>query len=331
MLFDLLLTIMGLAVLLGGGDLLVRGASALAQRLGVSPLMIGITVVAFGTSAPELAVNVTAAWRDRGEISFGNIFGSNMANIGLIVALGALLRPIQIKSQVVSREVPMMLLATAVAAVLALDGLLSQRADLFDRGDGITLVLLFSVFVYYTVNDVLRQRSDSLLRESRVRVRDEESLHPVGSLGLATSTVYVAIGLAGLILGAEFTVDGAVGLARDFGVSEAIIGLSIVAVGTSLPELMATLVATWRDESDLAIGNVVGSNIFNLLLVLGVSAAIRPVEVPARGLLDVAMVGILSCLLWLASASRGNVIIRAEAALLLALYVAYLGWRTAGA
>jgi cation:H+ antiporter len=330
LLFDFLVTVVGLALLLAGGDLMVRGASALARRLGVSPLAVGITVVAFGTSAPELAVNVTAAWRGSGAISFGNIFGSNMANIGLIVAAAALVRPIQIKSLVIAREVPMMLLATAVAAVLALDGPLSSRENLFDRGDGITLVLLFSVFIYYTVNDVLRQRQDHLLREGRAMMRDD-GVNPVGEMGAGTSLAFVLVGVAGLVFGAELTVDGSVGLARGFGVPEAIIGLTLVAIGTSLPELAASLVATFRGESDIAIGNVVGSNIFNLLLVLGVSAAIRPIEVPVGGLLDVAVVAVLSVALWLTSSSQGNVIIRAEAALLFALYLSYMGWRAATA
>jgi cation:H+ antiporter len=321
---------LGLALLLAGGDLLVRGAASLARRLGVSPLAIGLTVVAFGTSAPELAVNVTAAWKDSGEISFGNIFGSNMANIGLIVAITALIRPLEIKGVVTRRELPMMMLATAMAAALGLDALLGEGRSVFGRGDGIVLLLTFTVFIYYTISDVMKQRADSR------RNADDDTVWVArvsarASASLTRSLVYSAGGLAGLILGAHLTVDGAVGIARGFGISEVIIGLTLVAVGTSLPELAASVVAGIKGHSDIAIGNLVGSNIFNLLLVLGVTAGIRPVPVPAGGLGDLLVTGVLSLFLWLASMSQRRTIIRTEAFFLLALYLGYMAFRTATA
>jgi cation:H+ antiporter len=319
---------LGLALLLAGGDLLVRGAASLARRLGVSPLAIGLTVVAFGTSAPELAVNVTAAWKDNSEISFGNIFGSNMANIGLIVAVTALIRPLEIKGLVTRRELPMMMLATAVAAALGLDALLGDGPSVFGRGDAIVLLLIFTVFVYYTTNDVIEQRADA----RRNANNGDPWVAGVGaraSAGLTRSLAYTAGGLVGLVLGAQFTVDGAVGLARSFGVSEVVIGLTLVAVGTSLPELATSVAAGIKGYSDIAIGNLVGSNIFNLLLVLGVTAGIRPVPVPVGGFGDLLVTGVLSLLLWLASMSQRRTIIRGEALVLLALYLGYMGFRAA--
>ncbi|MBW2241523.1 MAG: calcium/sodium antiporter [Deltaproteobacteria bacterium] len=316
---DLLTTLFGLALLLAGGDVMVRGASALAHRLGVSPLAIGLTVVAFGTSAPELAVNLTAAVRGNGAMSFGNIMGSNMANIGLIVAATALYKPLHVQSPVIVRELPMMLLATAAAAVLGLDAWLRGSESLYDRSDGLILLLLFTVFVYYTVNDVIAQR----------RARAPEAAEPEISHRMSRSTALglTVAGLAALIFGAELTVDGAVGLARGWGVSEAIIGLTLVAIGTSLPELTTSLIATAKGFPDLAIGNVVGSNIFNLLLVLGASATLRPVPVPEGGALDLAIVGFLSLVLLITSYTRGQRIIRTEAVLLGVFYLGYMAYR----
>ncbi|MDP6539859.1 MAG: calcium/sodium antiporter [Planctomycetota bacterium] len=317
---DFLTVMFGLALLLGGGDVMVRGASALARRLGVSPLAIGLTVVAFGTSAPELAVNMTAALRGSGGMSFGNIMGSNMANIGLIVAATALFKPLDVQSPVIVRELPMMLLATAVAAVLGLDAFLRGGISAYDRSDGLILLLLFTVFVYYTVNDVIDQR------RARMPAQEEPDLGSSYSVPVALALTFA--GLGSLIIGAEFTVDGATGLARAWGVPEAIIGLTLVAIGTSLPELAASLVATARGHPDLAIGNVVGSNIFNLLLVLGASAGVRTIPVPAGGTGDLVVVAFLSFLLLVASYTRGQRIIRIEAVLLLLVYLVYMTQRT---
>lgn len=319
---DLLTTVAGLLLLVVGGEFVVRGASALAARLGVSRLAIGLTVVAFGTSAPELAVNVTAALSGHPEMSFGNIFGSNMANIGLIVALTALIGPLQFQNIVVSREVPMMMLATLVAAALALDGVWGDGPNLIGRGDGVALLLLFSVFAYYTLRDLLRQRSSNSRPGSGMPAPD------VPRHGLGSSTAFTLAGLVALAAGGEVTVTGAGGVARALGVSEAVIGLTIVAIGTSLPELVASIMAMSRGHPDLAVGNVVGSNIFNLLIVGGVTASICEIPVPRGGVSDLVVVIGLSVVLWLTSISHGRRIIRTEAALLLGLYVGYLVGRT---
>ncbi len=315
---DPLLLLVGLILLLGGGDALVRGAAALASRLGISPLVVGLTVVAFGTSSPEMAVNVTAALRGSGALSFGNIIGSNLANIGLIVGVTALLRPLNVQASVVRRELPMMLLATAVAFVFALDSALSEGAAAsYGRGDGIVLLLLLTVFIHYTTMEILRQR------ESGSR---EVGLAPAG-WSVRTSLAVGAAGLLALVVGAQLTVEGAVGIARAAGISEAVIGLTLVAIGTSLPELAASLVAAWRGQAGIAIGNVIGSNLFNLLLVLGVTATIWPIPVPEGGIIDLAALSILSVLFMVVCASPGRRIIRAEGALLLAIYLAYLSGR----
>ena len=323
MLSDLLITTAGLTLLVVGGDSMVRGASSLAARLGVSPLAIGLTVVAFGTSAPELFVNVTAAVQGNTGLSFGNIFGSNMANIGLIIALTALIGPLPINNVVISREVPMMLLATLVAAALGVDALLGGNVSSFDRGDGIVLLLIFSVFAYYTLRDLVRQRDGEVEDEFAVGHAPRVPEH-----SYATSMVLTGVGLALLAAGGAVTVHGAEGVARELGVSEAIIGLTLVAVGTSLPELVASIIASMRGHPDMAVGNVVGSNIFNLLIVLGTTATIREIPVPEGGAIDLLIVILLSTLLWLTSMSQERTIIRAEATMLMILYFGYMGVRT---
>jgi len=325
---DLVWLVVGILLLTTGGETVVRGATALARRLGVSTLVIGLTVVAFGTSAPELAVNVIAAIQDQGAISFGNIFGSNMANIGLIVGLTAILRPIVIKDVVIRRELPMMLLATAGALAMGFDAALSAGGalpsfpDFYTRSDGILLLMFFLVFLYYTVGDFVRQRSNGTSDPQD----NEEAEKTDGSLwrGLGLT----ALGLALLVGGAEITVDAAVNLARALGVSEELIGLTLIAVGTSLPELVASVAATVRGHAELAIGNVVGSNVFNLLLVLGVTSIVRPVPVPPGGHTDLLVVAGLSLVLFAVSVSYRREIVRTEACLLLAVYLGYLSWRS---
>lgn len=325
MLANVLITLLGLGILVVGGDVMVRGASSVAKRFGVSPLAIGLTVVAFGTSAPELFVNAAAALKGTTELSFGNIFGSNMANIGLIVALTAFVRPLHIQSVVIAREVPMMMLATMVAAALAVDGLFGEQHSSIDRGDSIVLLLLFSVFAYYTLRDLVRQRTGDQDAEDGFIVG---SAPDVKELTVAVSLLFTVAGLIALAIGGAITVSGAQEVARGLGVSDAIIGLTLVAVGTSLPELVASVTASLRGHPDMAVGNVVGSNIFNLLIVLPVTASIRDVSVPPGGLADLFVVICLSGLLWLTCTSQDRTIIRTEASLLMLAYFGYMVART---
>jgi cation:H+ antiporter len=321
---DILQLILGLALLLGGGEAVVRGASALATKLGVSPLAIGLTVVAFGTSAPELAVNITAAFADRPGLSFGNIVGSNLANIGLVVGCCGLIRALPINSVVVRREIPMMLLATVATIVMAADRMVDGDAPYLDRGDGILLLLFFSVFLYYTLGELIRQRADHPVLRDLVST----DLPGVGArVAVTRDSLLTLAGLGALLYGADLTVAGATSLARSMGVPDAIIGMVLVAVGTSLPELAAGLIATVRGHMELAIGNVIGSNVFNLLLVLAVTVCIRPLEIPPYGMLDLGFVGLLSLALLLVSVTNARRIIRMEAGMLMAAYFAYISWR----
>lgn len=324
MVLDVVLLAVGMGMLIGGGRALVGGASQLAGTLGVSEAAIGLTVVAFGTSAPELAVNGLAAVRGNAAIAFGNIVGSNIANIALVLGLAALVRPLLIESVIVSREIPMMLLATAATLILGLDRI-RGTSEAYDRSDGLILLLFFSVFLYYSTSAVVARRSrDPLVEVASERVKSIE----FWTAGRAA--LLAAAGLGVLLVGAQLTVSNAVSLAEALDVPRAIIGLTIVAFGTSLPELVTCLVATFRGQTNLAVGTVVGSNIFNLLFILGVTTVIHPVEVPeVRGGSDLAALAVFSALLLPLSRARGSRVVHWEGIGLVAAYVGYLAWRLA--
>lgn len=325
--WDLLTLFAGLVLLTIGGDTVVRGATGLAKALGVSTLVIGLTVVAFGTSAPELAVNVIAAWQGQGDITFGNIVGSNIANIGLIVGCTALIRPIVITGVVIGRELPMMLLATAAVLAMGFDSALSAGReggpllDLYSRSDGILLLMFFLVFLYYTVGDFVGGQVDGELPEELESIEKTDD-------NIKLAVVLTLVGLVCLTLGAKWTVDGAVAVATAFGVPKVIIALTLVAIGTSLPELVASVTATMKGYPELAIGNVVGSNIFNVLMVLGITCVVRPVGIPDGGHMDLIALGGISLFLFVVSMTNNRRIIRGEASVLLIGYLGYMLWRS---
>lgn len=325
MLFNILLLIAGLGLLLAGGDGLVRGASSFARGFGIPPLVIGLTVVAFGTSAPELAINMMAALQKQSGISFGNVIGSNIANIGLILGASALLKPLSVESTVIRREIPMMILASLAAIIMGFDALLHQSPNFYDRTDGLVFLLFFSVFLYYTAGDVFRPKlSDQLVQEVQETKLAEESRR------LTRDAILIVGGLAALIGGGKLAVDAAVRIAKFMAIPDVVVGLTIIAVGTSLPELATSLIATWRGQTALAIGNVVGSNIFNILFVLAVCSITTPISIPAEGYKDLLAMGLLAVILLPFAISDKSRIMRWEGALLLIFYLGYTVWLVTG-
>ncbi len=320
----------GIVIIVVGGELLVKGAASLARGAGISPLIIGLTVVAFGTSAPELAVSIQAALTDSGTLAFGNIFGSNMANIGLIIGLAAVLHPLPIDHVVIRREMPMMLLALAAAMVMAFDVELGEQRDAYVRSDGLVLLLFFFVFIYYTLGDLGRQRGSHRAKANGTNASGNGTIwaagvhQPKDTRRLLKNLLLIAIGLAGLVYGADLVVRGGVGAARAMGVPEVVVGLTLVAIGTSLPELAATLAAVRRNDIALAVGGVVGSNIFNTLLITGVASTINPMPIPPWGHVDLAATAILSLLLFFVARTHNQRIIRYEGLALLTLWGAYV-------
>ncbi|HEY5643850.1 MAG TPA: calcium/sodium antiporter [Woeseiaceae bacterium] len=273
--------ILGIVLLIAGGGLLVRGASEIAAKFGVSPMIVGLTIVGFGTSAPELVVNVVSALRGETALAFGNVVGSNIANVGLILGIAAVLAPITIQGQIVRREVPFLLLVTTILTVMVLDKPLEGLPGLIGRTEAVVLVLLFCIFLYMSAIDVLQdRRSDPLMLD----IEDNPLTKPPEEG--RWQWLLVAAGLVLLFVGGEMTVRNGVALASALGVSANIIGLVLVAVGTSMPELVTSIIAALRRESDLALGNVVGSNLFNSLIVLPISGLIRPIPLPPGGVID---------------------------------------------
>jgi cation:H+ antiporter len=290
----LLLLFLGFAALLGGAEVLIRGAVTIARRLRVSELLIGLTVVAFGTSAPELAVNVLGAWRGEAEIAVGNVVGSNLFNTLCILGVAALIRPLTVAVSTVRKEIPLSLLAAVVVAVLANDAVLDGAPrGMFSRSDGLVLLAFFAVFLYY-------------LYEAARTGRDTTEAQPEGGLGTGSALGLTALGLVLLVLGGRWVVSGAVGIAQALGWSQSLIALTIVAAGTSLPELATSVVASWRGNADIAVGNVVGSNVFNLFFVLGTSAVVGPLPVAPGSNVDFAALVAASTLLMLAMFTGGR-------------------------
>ncbi len=285
---------------------LVRGAAALALRLGLTPLIVGLTVVAFGTSAPELVVSVQAALGGAGGIAVGNVVGSNVANIGLILAVAVLIRSIPSDPGMLRRDLPVLVMATTVAVASLLDGRIG-------RVEG---ALFLGGLVVYLAWSIRHARRGS----SAVDLPVDAPAGPAWQ-----DVVFVAGGLAGLVVGADLFVSGAVDIAEAVGVSNAVIGLTVVAIGTSLPELATSVVAAARGEGDIAAGNVVGSNLFNLLGILGVGALVRPLEAPGLQLEDLAVMGAFTLVLVPMMVS-GRRLVRPEAVVLLAGYVGYVGY-----
>lgn len=273
--------IFGIVLLIAGGGLLVRGASEIAARFGVSPMIVGLTIVGFGTSAPELVVNVLSAAEGQTGLAFGNVVGSNIANVGLILGVAAIIAPITIQGQVVRREVPLLLLVTTIMTVMVLDKPLEGLPGIIGRTESVVLLLLFCIFLYISALDVLQDKQGDALM---INIEDNPLLKRQADG--RWHWLYVAAGLALLFGGGEMTVRSGVALAQQLGVSESIIGLVLIAVGTSMPELVTSIIAALRRESDLALGNVVGSNLFNSLMVLPLSGLIRPIPLPPGGVTD---------------------------------------------
>ncbi len=278
----LLLLILGLMLLLGGGAAMVRGASGLAEAYGVPPLVVGMTVVAFGTSAPELVVNVLGALEDQTELAFGNITGSNLANLGLVLGSAAIVTPMSLQGKIIRRELPLLLLATTVLLFMTLDPLLRGERPVIDRSDGLVMLLLFGIFIYITVTDFIRQEQDPL-------VATIDGLDIVSHAEKTTNWILLVLGIGGLAIGGQLAIDNGTIFAESLGVPPVIVGMLVLAIGTSLPELITSIFAAMRGEADLCVGNVIGSNIFNGVFILPVSALVNPLAVPAGGVLDIFM------------------------------------------
>ncbi|MBT4120552.1 MAG: calcium/sodium antiporter [Candidatus Magasanikbacteria bacterium] len=316
MLIPILLLLLGLIMLLAGGDTFIKGAASLARKWNISPIVIGLTVVAFGTSAAELVVNIFAAVQGTPDLAIGNILGSNISNILLVLGISAIIYPISVKQGTIWKEIPLGIMAVVVLFILSADvyfGNGESSINILTRGDGLILLAFFIIFMYYTYG------------LSKVEGEKEED---VKTYSWSSTISFVLLGLGGLVLGGKLLVDNGTIIARLFGMSELFIGLTVVAIGTSLPELAASGIAAYRHHDDLAIGNVVGSNIFNVFWVLGLTPLVSPIPVNSQANTDV-LVAILAATLLFAFMFVGHKhkrykLRRWQGVVFVLLYVAYL-------
>jgi cation:H+ antiporter len=308
---DYIFILAGLAFLYKGANWFVEGASSLAKHFGISPLVIGLTVVAFGTSMPELIVNVFASIEGNSNVAFGNIIGSNIINILLILGLAGLITPLIVKRSVVWKEIPFALLAVLALVTMSNKIILANEpVNVLTRADGIILLFFFLIFVYYLIESV---------RSSRNEFPDR------GGSYSRTKILFMLVGgLAALIIGGRLTVDGAVSIARQMEISELLISSTIVAAGTSLPELVTSIAAALKKEMDISVGNIIGSNIFNIFFIMGISATISPLKVPAGINIDLLILTIatLLCFVFMFSGEKHK-LERWEASILLVIYAVY--------
>lgn len=309
MFLQIILLVVGFIILIKGADVFVDGASNLARNFKLSKMLIGLTIVAFGTSAPEFAVSIKSTLAGSGDIVIGNVVGSNILNILLILGASSLIHDLRVKNNTVKKELPITLLLTSLLVVLMCDSILSDQINLLDRGDGVTLLLFFLVFVYYLI---------SMMRHKTDEVEQDEEVYP-----LLKSIIYTVGGIIAIIIGSNLVVDSATFVAEGIGVSERVIGLTIIALGTSLPELVTSIIATKKGEYDIAIGNVVGSNIFNIGIVLGLPVALfGTIPVGTFNVVDLVFL-FLSALALFAFSINDYKIRKIEGIILLIMFIVY--------
>ncbi len=308
---DILLFLAGLTALYFGSDWLVKGAARLAISLNIQPVVVGLTVVAFGTSMPEFVVSFIGALKGLPDIALGNIVGSNIVNIGLILGLSAIIYPLSVHMKLVRFEIPFMVFAAVILFIVSIDGIIS-------RIDSILFAAIFTAYIVYTIK-VSKKESKRVKEEYKEFLQKKDSI--------TKDLILIAAGLAVLIAGAEILVRAALSIARAMGISELIIGMTIVAVGTSLPELATSTAAAFKKEADISIGNIVGSNIFNILFILGITGTIQPVAVNPEALkLHMPVMIFISLALFVFMKTGSATIGRLKGAALILMYAGYCGY-----
>jgi cation:H+ antiporter len=310
----------GFLMLIKGADFFVEGSSAIARKLRIPTLVIGLTLVAFGTSAPEAAVSITSAMKGQNDIAIGNIVGSNIFNLLMVVGIAAYISPLKVKKSIITKEFPFAILSSFVMLILAYDiKFQGTTENIITAADGIILLVLFGIFMYYLVELALASRA------STNPVADEMEGGHNKPMGIGRSILLTCGGIAGVVAGGKMVVDAASTLAVMWGMSENLIGLTIVAVGTSLPELITSIVAAKKGESDIALGNVIGSNIFNVFFILGLSAWIHPIALSQTVFFDMLFLLVISVVTYLFAISKKNINKR-EGIILAATYIGYLAF-----
>ncbi|MFV0502510.1 MAG: calcium/sodium antiporter [Lachnospirales bacterium] len=316
--------IIGFILLIKGADFFVEGSASVAKKFNIPDLIIGLTIVSLGTSAPEIAVSTTASIGGANDVAISNIIGSNMFNLLIVIGVCAVYKPIKVKTELLKKELPFSLLATFVLLVMLADvymnagiptvnNLVAIPVNIISRNEGLILLSFCVIFVYSLIRSTLELTSKGVVEEDGIEVKERK---------LSISVVFIIAGCIAIIVGGNIVVDSAVMIAKDFGLSETLIGLTIVAMGTSLPELVTSIASAKKGSSDMAIGNVVGSNIFNILLTLGICSTISPIAVHAVSIYDAIILTVLSCLVFVFALTRKKVS-RTEGAILICIYIVY--------
>lgn len=309
---DYLVLIIGFIFLIKGANFFVDGSSAIAKKFRVPPILIGLTIVSFGTSAPESAVSINAALKGSNEIALGNVIGSNLFNFLLVIGISSIINPMKVQKGTILKEFPFTILTSFVLFILCADiSLQGASVDVLSRADGLILLSLFSVFLYYLIEMAILSKED---------YKEETK-----DISLGKSILISIVGALGIMLGSEWVVDASSSIAIKLGMSQNLVGLTIVAVGTSLPELVTSITAAFKKESDIAMGNVIGSNIFNLLFILGISSAIRPIPINSIIFIDMIFLLIITILTYIFAITKRSVY-RGEGVLLSLSYIAYMAF-----
>lgn len=310
-----ILLIIGFTLLIVGANYFVDASSSIARIFKIPSMIIGLTIVAFGTSSPELAVNISAILKGSTNIAIGNVVGSNIVNILLILGITAMIKPVNLTTNTLKKEFPFLLISTLALYILSLDIFEVGPISELSRFDGVILLILFCMFFYYLITSTIRSNQSS----------ENTKEEPIKKASLPKSILISILGLAGIILGGDLVVNQSVVIARNFGISERIIGLTIVAIGTSLPELVTSVIAATKNESDIAVGNILGSNIFNILFILGVSASIKVLPVDSGNYLDIIVLVLATIITYILSITKKTVS-RYEGTFLSLFYIAYIAY-----
>ncbi len=317
----ILLLAVGFAFLVKGADFFVEGSSSIAKKLKVPPIIIGLTIVAMGTSLPETAVSVTASLVQNNELAVSNVVGSNIFNLMFVIGVCSILTPIMVQKATVVRDIPLSLGCALFLLVLGVSGLGDKAGMTLGHADGVIFLIVFAGYIFTMVRSAMKARAAG----QKVEIEDVEECDNMKELSYGKSILFLIVGAAAIAFGGDLTVDTASRIAIELGMSQTLVGLTIVSIGTSLPELVTSVVAARKNEVDMAVGNAVGSNIFNILMVLGISSAISPVALIRENIIDIVLLMVFSVMVWIFAGTRKK-IERKEGIIMVVVYLVYCAY-----
>ena len=317
----ILLLAVGFAFLVKGADFFVEGSSSIAKKLKVPPIIIGLTIVAMGTSLPETAVSVTASLVQNNELAVSNVVGSNIFNLMFVIGVCSILTPIMVQKATVVRDIPLSLGCALVLLVLGISRLGDKAGMTLGHADGVIFLIVFAGYIFTMVRSAMKARAAG----QKVEIEGVEECDNMKELSYGKSILFLIVGAAAIAFGGDLTVDTASRIAIELGMSQTLVGLTIVSIGTSLPELVTSVVAARKNEVDMAVGNAVGSNIFNILMVLGISSAISPVALIRENIIDIVLLMVFSVMVWIFAGTRKK-IERKEGIIMVVVYLVYCAY-----